>query len=294
MRRIGLWLMVGAILTLGGCAMFSDGIRRFERGLAGSNQVPPILTGASGTVEVTLDGNELVLEGSFQGLEGELREVAGASAHVHQGAAGATGDIVFALDVEAGADDRSGTFDHTEALSEAQKSDFEDGLYYLNIHSSVHPGGELRAQLHQQEPQEPGSLVQVGGQVSELVILFGLLQDAGVLDDLDPEGDYTILAPHNAAVSEASDDLPSDEASREAVFQYHVLPGTISYDDIAASEGGLTTMLPGATIPVATDSQGVLLAGHARIAKRNILASNGLIHVVDAVLIPPDGEEASE
>lgn len=155
MRNI-LWsgLLGAALLALTACEMAPPTeVVRFERDLLGSTEVPPVVTDASGTVDATLRGNVLTVEGSFADLEGELEEVGGTPAHIH-GPAGPdeNAGVVFPLEVEPGDDNRSGTFSLTETLSAEERADFEAGLYYVNVHSTEYPGGELRAQLHDEPP----------------------------------------------------------------------------------------------------------------------------------------------
>jgi hypothetical protein len=117
----------------------------FVASLAGANEVPPVATAATGTVVATLDGPSLVLSGGFTGLEGDYT-----MSHIHVGAAGANGGVVFALAPTVGTDSRSGTFDpaaNTFTLTMEQMVTLEASGYYINVHSALHPGGEIRGQL---------------------------------------------------------------------------------------------------------------------------------------------------
>ncbi|HEX8433927.1 CHRD domain-containing protein [Archangium sp.] len=136
--------LVGAgLLTLAGC-----GSNPFvaTTSLTGGNEVPAVTTNAGGTATATLDGDELTVTGAFNGLGSELFNVSGSPAHVHQGAAGTAGPVVFSLTVTS-TDKRNGTFTTTQELSAEQVQDFKNGLYYVNVHSMNNQGGEIRGQL---------------------------------------------------------------------------------------------------------------------------------------------------
>lgn len=104
-------------------------------------------TAATGTAKAELYGESLEVEGSFEGLQSDLFEAAGSSAHVHRAARGTSGPIVFNLTVTPGADNRSGTFKGSSTLSADDLENYRNGLLYVNVHSADHPTGELRGQF---------------------------------------------------------------------------------------------------------------------------------------------------
>lgn len=119
----------------------------FVAQLNGSNEVPSIVTSASGMVTATLNGSELVVEGMFENLSGDY-----AASHIHSGMAGQSGGVVVALSPTINADNTSGTFEaanNTFQLTAEQHSILEAQGMYINIHSSTFAGGELRGQLVQ-------------------------------------------------------------------------------------------------------------------------------------------------
>ena len=119
----------------------------FAANLSGSNEVPSIITSAGGSVTATLNGNQLVIEGSFENLSGDY-----AASHIHSGMAGQNGGVVVALSPTVNADNKSGTFaaaSNTFELTAEQMTTLENQGMYINIHSSTFAGGELRGQLVQ-------------------------------------------------------------------------------------------------------------------------------------------------
>jgi hypothetical protein len=116
--------------------------------LSGDAEVPPVSTAASGEAMATASGFTFSLEGSFMGLESDLMDVGAVGpAHIHVAPAGENGGVAFALDVVS-ADERSGTLMLADTeLSELERADFVAGRFYVNIHTEVNTGGELRGQF---------------------------------------------------------------------------------------------------------------------------------------------------
>jgi hypothetical protein len=123
--------------------------------MSGDQEVPPAETTGRGTASPTLTGNLLRVTGTFEGLSAPLMEVAGSSAHVHDGPIGQSGPIVFNLVVTPGQDGRSGTFEGEQLLDQNQLRAFQAGRYYVNVHTQAYPGGEIRGQLAQPRPASP-------------------------------------------------------------------------------------------------------------------------------------------
>jgi hypothetical protein len=139
--RLGAAALVAFSLWLTGC-----GTTEADTNLQGGEEVPPVTTGAEGTANAELDGDELTVTGSFAGLSSDLMEVAGSAAHVHSAPRGQNGGIVFNLQVTT-TDNRSGTFRGTRTLTDSEKEAFENGDFYVNVHSMNFPAGELRGQF---------------------------------------------------------------------------------------------------------------------------------------------------
>ncbi|MBO6525323.1 MAG: CHRD domain-containing protein [Balneolaceae bacterium] len=117
----------------------------YEILLSGSNEVPPITSQAYGKVTAVFNGTHLVLDGEFEGLSGDFT-----GAHLHFGQSGQAGGVEVAVSPNINGDMTSGTFadfDTSYALTPDQISKLHSRALYLNIHSSAHPGGELRGQV---------------------------------------------------------------------------------------------------------------------------------------------------
>ncbi len=131
--------------------------------------------------------------------------------------------------------------------------------------------------------------------------LVAAVQAAGLVDTLASPGPFTVFAPTNAAFGKLPagtvDTLlkPESKGTLTAVLTYHVVPGTLTAADLAANaqaNGGkaVLTTVQGAKLTVwgkdgkwyVTDAKG----GKAQITIADVKQSNGVIHVVDGVLLP--------
>jgi uncharacterized surface protein with fasciclin (FAS1) repeats len=131
--------------------------------------------------------------------------------------------------------------------------------------------------------------------------LVAAVQAAGLVDTLASPGPFTVFAPTNAAFGKLPagtvDTLlkPENKGMLTAVLTYHVVPGTLTAGDLAANaqaNGGkaVLTTVQGAKLTVwgkdgkwyVTDAKG----GKAEITIADVKQSNGVIHVVDDVLLP--------
>ena len=130
-------------------------------------------------------------------------------------------------------------------------------------------------------------------------ILVSALQAAGLADDLaagGSAGEVTIFAPTNAAFEalgqEAVDALLADPTGALAqVLLYHVVPGQVLTKDL--SDGLELATLHGATVRFAVLDTGTMING-ANIVIADVPATNGVIHVIDALILPPDEAPAAE
>ena len=96
-----------------------------------------------GVVTAELDGNELTIRRSFEGMSS-----AATRAHVHRAPPATPGPVAFAIDVPNVAE---GKFEDTVTLDDTQLQGLRDSLYYVQIHTENNPAGELRGWLLPQE-----------------------------------------------------------------------------------------------------------------------------------------------
>ena len=126
--------------------------------LNGNQQNPPVLTLAKGTVTAVLDDSDstLVVSGSFSNLKGDFAANIGGGAHIHTGYAGQNGGVALALNSDLDTDLKGGSFDpdsNTFKLTAAQFDAFINRQFYVNIHTTAYPSGEIRGQLLSQSAE---------------------------------------------------------------------------------------------------------------------------------------------
>jgi transforming growth factor-beta-induced protein len=138
------------------------------------------------------------------------------------------------------------------------------------------------------------NVVQIAQGISDFSILVDAVVAAGLVDTLSGAGPFTVFAPTNTAfaallgeLNVTRDGLLADKALLTKVLTYHVLPGRVLAADIR--EGAQATTVQGETFTLSlmggasiTDARG----RKANIVATNVQASNGVIHVIDKVLLP--------
>ena len=111
------------------------------------------------------------------------------------------------------------------------------------------------------------------------------LEKAGLIDTLKGKGPFTVFAPTDAAFAKVPkkdlDALLADKSKLASVLTYHVVPGTVMAKDVKA---GKVKTVQGSDLTVST-SGGVKVDG-ANVVKTDIVADNGVIHVIDSVVLP--------
>jgi uncharacterized surface protein with fasciclin (FAS1) repeats len=112
------------------------------------------------------------------------------------------------------------------------------------------------------------------------------LETAGLVETLKGEGPFTVFAPTDEAFAkvpkETLDALLADKEKLTAVLTYHVVPGKLMASDVAKLESAKTVQ--GSSISIDA-SDGVKVDG-ARVVKADVMAKNGVIHVIDSVIMP--------
>ncbi len=115
--------------------------------------------------------------------------------------------------------------------------------------------------------------------------LAAALTAAGLIDTLKGKGPFTVFAPTDEAFAKIPkaqlDALLADKAKLTAVLTYHVVPGKVMAKDVKA---GKVKTVQGSDLTVATTG-GVMVDG-AKVTATDIVASNGVIHVIDTVVLP--------
>jgi uncharacterized surface protein with fasciclin (FAS1) repeats len=132
-----------------------------------------------------------------------------------------------------------------------------------------------------------GDIVDVAVANGSFTTLVAAVQAAGLVDALKGDGPFTVFAPTDEAFAALPagtvEALLNDIPALTAILTYHVVPGTVMSTDL--SEGLTATTLNGADVTI-TLANGAQVNG-ANIVAADVAASNGVIHVIDAVILPP-------
>jgi len=116
--------------------------------------------------------------------------------------------------------------------------------------------------------------------------LVKAVQEAGLVDTLKGEGPFTVFAPTDEAFAKlpagALQGLLKDKAKLAQVLTYHVVPGKVMAADI---KPGQVKTVEGQPVRLQV-SGGVVMVNNAKVTQADVVASNGVIHVIDKVIMP--------
>jgi uncharacterized surface protein with fasciclin (FAS1) repeats len=151
--------------------------------------------------------------------------------------------------------------------------------------------------------EEPAAqnIVEIAAEDGRFTTLVAAVQAAGLAETLSGEGPFTVFAPTDeafAALPEGTLDsllLPENKQQLTDILLYHVVPGKVMAEDAIALDGQMAdTALEGKQIAIKEDMGSVYLNENAKVIITDIEASNGVIHVIDSVILPPSEDAAME
>lgn len=145
----------------------------------------------------------------------------------------------------------------------------------------------------------PASLANAGSHSKDIVdtavgagqftTLVAAVKAAGLVDTLKGKGPFTVFAPTDAAFAKLPkgtvEDLlkPENKAKLVSILTYHVVPGKIMAKDIAGKKAEVKTV-QGSKLSV--DATSGVMVDKAKVTSADVMASNGVIHIIDAVVLP--------
>lgn len=135
---------------------------------------------------------------------------------------------------------------------------------------------------------EAKDIVDIAAGNESFSTLVAAVKAADLVDTLKGEGPFTVFAPTNdafAALPEGTVEMllePENKDQLTAILTYHVVPGKVMSGDL--SDGMMATTVQGGDVTIGTEG-GVTVDG-ANVVDADIEASNGVIHVIDAVIMP--------
>ncbi len=122
--------------------------------------------------------------------------------------------------------------------------------------------------------------------------LVAAVKAAGLVDTLKGDGPFTVLAPTDAAFAKLPEGTvesllkPENKEKLAAILTYHVIPARAMAADVIKLNGKSVKAVQGGAIKVTVDGETVMV-NDAKVIKADIACSNGVIHVIDTVIMPP-------
>ena len=143
-----------------------------------------------------------------------------------------------------------------------------------------------------EEAKETGDIVDVavGAKFTKLV---AAVKAADLVDTLKGKGPFTVFAPTDKAFEALGEEklaaLLKDKEALKKILTYHVVSGKVlAKDAIAmAKDEKSAKSVEGSSIKLSLKGKELMLNGEAKVIKANVMASNGVIHVIDKVIMPP-------
>ena len=140
------------------------------------------------------------------------------------------------------------------------------------------------------ETAKPSNIVETAVAAGQFKTLAAALEAAGLIDALTGKGPFTVFAPTDEAFAKLPAGTvefllkPENKEKLKSILLYHVVPGNVTAKHVMKLNGRTVKTLEGGSFKVST-MHGVTV-DDARVTKTDIQASNGVIHVIDTVLMP--------
>ncbi|MCQ1060417.1 fasciclin domain-containing protein [Photobacterium sp. DNB23_23_1] len=148
---------------------------------------------------------------------------------------------------------------------------------------------------HHEKSEMEKNLVQVAANNDDFQTLVMAIKAADLVETLEGKGPFTVLAPTDDAFAKLPEGAlaellkPENKEKLQAILTYHVLPGALSSEEVMKLK--LPETVQGGTVAIETDDDGKVTINGANVILADVPASNGVIHVIDTVLIPTEKAE---
>ena len=143
--------------------------------------------------------------------------------------------------------------------------------------------------------QEATNILELTSETESLSTLATAVEAADLEATLQSEGPYTVFAPTNEAFENLPEGVlnellkPENKEQLVAVLTYHVIPGEVMSDDVTKTMKAKT--IQGSNASVKSNGESVMIE-NAEVIKADLNASNGVVHVIDEVILPPSIKKA--
>ena len=151
------------------------------------------------------------------------------------------------------------------------------------------PAGGKDAATHSASAHSRADIVDTAVGAGQFKTLAAALKAAGLVDTLKGAGPFTVFAPTDAAFAALPKGTvenlmkPENREKLVAILTYHVVPGRVTASQVATMDAATTVQ--GGKVAIAASGGAVTVNG-ARVVSADVAASNGVIHVIDKVLMP--------
>lgn len=136
-------------------------------------------------------------------------------------------------------------------------------------------------------------IVETATAAGDFTTLVAAVEAAGLVETLQGDGPYTVFAPTDEAFAAAledlgltADELLADTETLASILTYHVVEGDVPAADVVGLDGQAVPTVNGADVEITVDGETVMV-NDATVTTTDIFATNGVIHVIDSVLLPP-------
>jgi len=141
-----------------------------------------------------------------------------------------------------------------------------------------------------QGPMERGTIVEVAAKAGKFNTLLAAAKAGGLAGTLSGKGPFTVFAPTDAAFAKLGKDAianllkPENKDQLVGILTYHVVAGKVPAAKVVGMKSAKTVQ--GSELPIVV-KDGKVKVGGANVVATDVMASNGVIHIIDAVMLPP-------
>ena len=161
------------------------------------------------------------------------------------------------------------------------------GTFGASLSQAAHHEGEHGDKMH--ETKAAGTIVDIAAGNESFSTLVAAVKAAGLAETLSGNGPFTVFAPTDEAFAKLPEGTlesllkPENVDKLRAILTYHVVPGKVMASQVVGLDSAKTVQ--GQSVSIAAGNDGVAVDG-ANVIKTDIEASNGVIHVIDSVILP--------
>lgn len=151
--------------------------------------------------------------------------------------------------------------------------------------------GHTDTKANTEKAEKKATLVDIAASNEDFSTLVAAVRAAGLVETLQGEGPFTVFAPTNAAFAKLPegtvDNLLKPENRKQliSILTYHVVPGRVMAEDVVKLEEAKTVQ--GSDVAISVSKEKGVSINDAMVVATDIEASNGIIHVIDNVILPP-------